>query len=121
MITIGACSPPSSSSTMPSTLVDSASPGRNVVDSLFSASEYLPGRFAAPEASSAIRQTARTVNFALRPAANVRYRDTRRVLQQRGQLVGLCDRTQAREALAHVRGRAAVDRLASLEQRHAVG
>ena len=76
MITIGACSPPCSSSEMPSTSVDSASAGRNDVDSLFSASLYLPGRFAAPEANSAIRQTARTTNFAMRPAGNVRKRDT---------------------------------------------
>src|SRR5215207_4368095 len=41
---------------MASTSVDSASPGRKLVDSLFSASVYLPGRFAAPDANSASRQ-----------------------------------------------------------------
>src|SRR5215207_9063574 len=104
---------------MLSTSVDSASPGRKLVDSLFSASLYLPGRFAAT-----------TTNFALRPAGTVRMRVTGELLQgrgpflpgseQRGELCRLGDRPQAGEALAHVGGRAAVDRLAAGEQRDAV-
>src|ERR687893_3250808 len=75
-MTIGACSPPCSSSEAPSASVDSASAGRKLVDSLFSASEYLPGRLAAPEANSASRQKPTTRNFALRPAGDVRKRGT---------------------------------------------
>src|SRR3954447_15131960 len=43
------------------------------------------------------------------------------VVEQRAQLVRLRDRAPAREALAHVGGRPAVDRVAALQQRHAVG
>src|ERR671914_414116 len=75
-MTIAACSPPCSSSVMRSTSVDSASLGRKLVDSLFSASVYLPGRLAAPDATSATRQTASTTNLAVGPAATVRKRDT---------------------------------------------
>src|SRR4051812_19256982 len=75
-MTIGACSPPWSSSVSASTLVDSASPGRKLVDSLFSASEYFPGRFAAPEPSRTRRHTASTTHLARRPAENVSKRDT---------------------------------------------
>src|SRR5687768_4372583 len=95
-ITIGACSPPCSSSAMPSTLVDSASAGRNVVDSLFSASLYLPGRLAAPEATSATRASASTTHFAVRPAGNVRKRDNAELLREEG---GGFYRRTAREAM----------------------
>src|SRR5215207_3414590 len=77
MITIGACSPPCSSSEIASTLVDSASPGRKDVDSLFSASAYLPGRFAASAPTSTSRQAPRITNFAVRPAGRVMRRVTR--------------------------------------------
>jgi hypothetical protein len=72
MITIGACSPPCSSSVMASAFVDSASPGRNDVDSLFSASLYFPGRFAPNETKRNTSATASTTHFAVRPAATVR-------------------------------------------------
>src|SRR5687767_6910539 len=72
MITIGACSPPCSSSVMASALVDSASPGRNDVDSLFSASLYLPGRLAPNETNRKTSAVASTTHFAVRPAATVR-------------------------------------------------
>src|SRR5215207_7074490 len=61
---------------MLSTSVDSASPGRKLVDSLFSASLYRPGRFAAPAANSATRHAPTTTNFAVRPAGTVRMRVT---------------------------------------------
>src|SRR5215207_11456435 len=142
-MTIGACSPPCSSSEMASTSVDSASPGRKLVDSLFSASVYLPGRFAAPDANSATRQMASTMNLAVRPAGTVRKRDTGKLLwggegtrgfyraasaravrvtelQERCELRRLGHRAQAGEALAHVRRRPPVDRIAPLQQRDAV-
>src|SRR5918995_2862550 len=72
MITIGACSPPCSSSVMVRALVDSASPGRNDVDSLFSASVNFPGRFAPNEAKRTTSATARMTHFAVRPAGMVR-------------------------------------------------
>ena len=43
------------------------------------------------------------------------------VIQQRGELLRLGHRPPAGEALAHVGGGAAVDRLAALEQRHVAG
>jgi hypothetical protein len=55
-----------------SALVDSASPGRNDVDSFFSASENFPGRFAAPMPTIAMIQTAKTTHLARRPAGNAR-------------------------------------------------
>src|SRR5918995_4448163 len=72
MITTGACSPPWSSSVMPSAFVDSASPGRNDVDSLFSASANLPGRLAPKEPKSTTSAIASTIHFAVRPAGTVR-------------------------------------------------
>src|ERR687894_3213671 len=75
-MTIGACSPPWSSSEMPSTFVDSASAGRNVVDSLFSASEYLPGRLKAFEPTNATIAIASTIHLAVRPDGMVRRRLT---------------------------------------------
>jgi hypothetical protein len=71
---------------MPRTFVDSASAGRNVVDSLFSASAYLPGRFAAPDANRMSIPATSTTHFAIRPAGNVSKRDKRELLL--GQKVG---------------------------------
>ena len=48
-------------------------------------------------------------------------RGAEKILEQRGELVRLGDRAPAGEVLADVRGRAAVDRLAARQQRHAVG
>src|SRR3954469_99246 len=107
---------------MPSTLVDSASPGRNVVDSLFSASAYLPGRFRPRETATTSNQRPATTHFARRPAGRVRSlaiegggagsigaAEARRagsrpnaLREQRRELVRLGDRPPAREALAHV-------------------
>ena len=77
-MTIGACSPPCSSSLTASALVDSASDGRNDVDSLFSASEYFPGRSAAMIATTASSQTPATTNLEILPVASVRSRDNPR-------------------------------------------
>jgi hypothetical protein len=69
-ITAGASSPPWSSSVAWSALVDSASPGRNDVDSLSSASVNLPGRLAGPEAMKiATSQIRKTTHLARRPVA----------------------------------------------------
>ena len=61
-------SPPWKRFVASSAVVDSASPGRNEVDSFFSASVNLPGRFAAPEPTIASTQMAATTHFARRPA-----------------------------------------------------
>ncbi len=57
---------------MASAFVDSASPGKNEVDSLTSASENLPGRLAANEPKIASTQIAATTHFERRPAENAR-------------------------------------------------
>ena len=127
--TIGACSPPCSSSVTSSALVDSASPGRNDVDSFFSASANLPGRFGADRARRRRRSQSAGDDplGAVRPAGRVRRRDIGRadptgsepcrLSRAARELVRLGDRPPAGEALAHVGGGAAVDRLAALEQR----
>ena len=68
-MTAGASSPPCSSSAAVSTLVDSASPGRNEVDSFSSASVNLPGRFAPSEMKMPTSQMRKTTHLARRPAA----------------------------------------------------
>jgi hypothetical protein len=69
----GASSPLCSASDFSRALVDSASSGRYDVDSLFSASLNLPGRFAGPIAMKRpTTQTARTTHFARRPVGRVK-------------------------------------------------
>ncbi len=70
-MTVAARSPSCSALVISSALVDSASPGRKEVDSFFSASEYLPGRFVAIIAPTARIQAARTIHLARRPAGKV--------------------------------------------------
>ena len=57
-----------------SALVDSASPGRNDVDSFFSASAYLPGRLKPKTQTITTIHAARTTNFAVRPEGMVKNR-----------------------------------------------
>src|ERR671916_728445 len=73
MMTAGASSPPCSSSAAVSVFVDSASPGRNEVDSFSSASVNLPGRFAGPAAMKMpTSQIANTIHLALEPAGRAK-------------------------------------------------
>jgi hypothetical protein len=60
------------SSTAFSAFVDSASPGRNEVDSFCSASAYLVGRSAPITIAMTHSHTAATIHFARRPDARVR-------------------------------------------------
>src|SRR5918994_3138338 len=60
------------SSTACSAFVDSASPGRNDVDSFCSASAYFVGRLAPMTTSITPIHAARTIHFARRPDARVR-------------------------------------------------
>ena len=89
MITIGACSPSWSSSAVVSALVDSASDGRNDVDSLFSASENLPGRFAPMIATTATSQIPATTNFEVLPVARVSSLD---IVGRAANLIGIVAR-----------------------------
>src|SRR5215210_1603512 len=69
-MTAGASSPPWRSSVAVSAFVDSASPGRNEVDSLFSASANFVGSCAGPAAMKmATSQTTKTTHFARGPVA----------------------------------------------------
>ena len=70
-MTIAAFSPSCRSLLTSSAFVDSASPGRNDVDSFFSASENFPGRFVANEAKIAASQISATTHLARRPAGRV--------------------------------------------------
>src|SRR5918999_1867746 len=84
-MTIAACSPSCSASAFCSALVDSASPGRNDVDSFSSASVNLPGRFAGPAAMKmATTQIANTTHLARGPAgrANIERRSDMRDLSR---------------------------------------
>src|SRR4051812_20576496 len=126
-MTAGASSPPSYCLTASSDLTDSAFPGRNEAVSFSWASSNSPAK-AAPTKPVRSRKTAKTTNFARRPAGMTRmraicgaYGRRRASAQQRLELVRLGHRPLAHEALADVGGGAAVDRLAALEQRHAVG
>src|ERR671916_717995 len=71
-MTSGASSPPWKRSLAASAVVDSASPGRNDVDSFSSASLNFVGSSPAIEPTIASSQTVATIHFALRPAALVR-------------------------------------------------
>src|ERR1700709_2549661 len=82
-MTIGASSPPWKRFVAERAFVDSASPGRNDVDSFFSASVNLPGRLAAKEAKMASTQIAATTHLARRPGKTGRRGATRRLLPQR--------------------------------------
>src|SRR5512132_295464 len=126
-MTAGASSPPGYLLTSSSVFTDSALPGRKEAVSFCSASSSLPAK-APPTAPVISRNTARTTNLARRPAGMVRILATYGAYgrgfssaQQRFELVRLGHRPPAHEALADIGGGAAVDRLAPLEQRHAVG
>ena len=71
-MTAGASSPPCSSSAAVSTLVDSASPGRNEVDSFSSASVNFPGRLAPRAMKMPTSQMRKTTHLARRPAATAK-------------------------------------------------
>ena len=66
-MTAGASSPFCSSSAAFSALVDSASPGRNEVDSFSSASVNLPGRLVPKAKKMPTSHTASTIHFARGP------------------------------------------------------
>src|SRR3954466_15452198 len=126
-MTAGASSPPSYCLTASSDLTDSACPGRNEAVSFSWASSNLPAK-AAPTKPVRSRKTAKTTNFARRPAGMTRMRAIYGAygrwgasVQQRLELVGLGHRPLTHEALADVGGGAAVDRLPALAQPHAVG
>ena len=67
-----------------SACVDSASPGRNDVDSFSSASANFPGRLVANEPAIANSQIAAMTHFAVRPEATVRTEDMRLLLPANG-------------------------------------
>jgi hypothetical protein len=67
-----AFSPPWSSSTAVRAFVDSASPGRNELDSFSCASVYLAGRPAALTPRKTSSQTSATIHLRRRPDARVR-------------------------------------------------
>src|SRR5918994_3820996 len=67
-MTVGATSPSLSSSVSSSALVDSASPGKNELDSFSSAALNFPGRSAATQATMAAIQTTKTTHFDRGPA-----------------------------------------------------
>src|SRR5918994_5979338 len=67
-MTVGATSPSLSSSVSSSALVDSASPGKNELDSFSSAALNFPGRSAATQATMAAIQTTKTTHFERGPA-----------------------------------------------------
>ena len=116
----GAISPPGSARDVLSALVDSASPGRNEVDSFFSALSNLPGqRPCRPARRSQTTQTAKTTHLrgaggeGEDPGLTASATD-----RGSSSASGVGDRAAAGEALADVGGGAAVDRRAALEQRH---
>ena len=67
-MTSGASSPPSRRFVTSSAFVDSASPGKNDVDSFFSASENFSTSFAWNETPTIAIQTSATIHLARRPA-----------------------------------------------------
>src|SRR5215208_3088046 len=129
-MTAGASSPPGYRLTAWSDLTDSALPGRKEAVSFSWASSNLPEK-SPPTTAVITKNTAATANLLRFPAGKVRNRPISATVrsrgsawisvEQRGQLVRLGHRSPAGEALAHVGGGAAVDRLAPGQQRHAVG